>query len=190
MTATLDATLDTVPPRLLDPEDLLSMPNGDDYELIDGIPVELDMSFDADTIAFDLCLMLGNYAKLHNLGRVCGAGTGFSAFPGRPKTLRKPDGMFFAKGRLPAGPISVCKVAPDLAIEVISPTNTALEIQQKITLYRSAGVRLTWAVYPETRQCIIHRLDGTMSQVEGDGILAGEDVVPGFECRIAALFEV
>lgn len=178
------------PPRLLDPDDLMTMPECDNYELIDGIPVEMEMSTQSEAVAFDLAAMLRAFVNQHRLGRVFGSNVGFSAFPGRPKLFRKPDAMFFA-GQYPIQslPDRVLTIAPDLAVEVVSPENSANEIDEKVELYRSAGVKLIWVIYPKTVKAYVHRLNGTTSEVGRDGILDGEDVVPGFQCRIAELFE-
>jgi Uma2 family endonuclease len=191
MTATLDATLDTVPPRLLDPEDLLSMPNGDLYELIDGIPVEKPMGAQASGVNVNLMVMLANFVKQHRLGHVFDSDGGYACFPGRPKLFRKPDSSFVARGRFPDDkpPVGTITIAPDLLVEVVSPWNSYEEIAEKVRMFLDAGTRLIWVVVPKIRSATVHRLDGTTTTITSDGILSGEDVVPGFTCRIAELFD-
>lgn len=178
-------------PTLLDPDDLLTMPDGDLYELIDGVPKEKEMGARSSAIAIDLSTMLVNFVKLHRLGRVFGADAGYACFPARPKTYRKPDASFVAQGRLPDGkiPEGNLTIAPDLAVEVISPRNSYEEVEEKIALYRSAGVKLIWVIRPLTGTAMIHRLDGSADEVAANGSLSGEDVIPGFVCKIAELFE-
>ncbi|CAN5511773.1 hypothetical protein BH11PLA2_BH11PLA2_09000 [soil metagenome] len=178
-------------PRLLDPDDLLDMPDGDNYELIDGVLVEKEMGARASMIAMSLGAMLYNFVKLHRLGHVFDADAGYVCFPNHPKTVHKPDYSFVARGRFPGNSIPNGHItfAPDLAIEVISPENRYEEIDDKLALYRSAGVRLVWVVVPSTQKAYIYRANGTLDEVGPDGSLSGEDVIPGFSCRIAEIFE-
>ena len=78
--------------------------------------------------------------------------------------------------------------APDLAVDVASPTDSYEYLEQKVADYRSAGVRLIWVVNPATRSVLIRRLDRTCAELDDTGSLDGEDVVPGFACRVAELF--
>jgi Uma2 family endonuclease len=101
-----------------------------------------------------------------------------------------PDISFVAKGRLPddKSPEGYVKLAPDLAVEVASPKDTYEEVQIKVAEYKSAKVRLIWVVSPKTRTVLIRRLDGTCAEVGEAGELSGEDVIPGFTCKVADLF--
>jgi Uma2 family endonuclease len=163
----------------------------DGYELIDGIPKEKDMGAQAEAVNFDFGLMLGNFVKLHHLGRCFGSNTAYQCFPGRPAHFRKPDTSFIARDRLPPGPLPTghLTIAPDLVVEVVSPKNTYEEIEEKIAEYREAGVKLIWVIRPRTKTAMVHRLDGTVAEIPADGFLDGETVVPGFRCRLADVFE-
>src|SRR5262249_47144957 len=79
-------------------------------------------------------------------------------------------------------------VPPDLAIEVVSPNDLAYEVEGKVQEYREAGVRLLWIVYPPTRAVYIHRSDGSIAVARADDDLTGEDLLPGFRCRVSDLF--
>jgi Uma2 family endonuclease len=97
---------------------------------------------------------------------------------------------FVAAGRLegdkaPKGHITI---APDLAVEVVSPGDPLSLIETKVAEYRSAGVKLIWVIVPETRTVLIRRLDGSCAEVGATGQLSGEDVLPGFTCAVADLF--
>jgi Uma2 family endonuclease len=177
-------------PVLLEPDDLLRLPDGDHYELIDGVPKEKEMGAKADEIGVSLCAFLVNFVRPQRLGHVFGPKTGYVCFPENPKRLRQPDVSFIAAGRLdgdeaPAGHI---KVAPDIAAEIISPNNLYEEIETKVAEYRSVGVKLIWIITPETRTVLIRRLDGSCDEVGATGQLSGEDVLPGFTCAVADLF--
>ena len=177
-------------PELLEPEDLLRMPDGDQYELIDGVPVEKKMGAESDEVAVGIGALLLPYVRARGLGRVYGSQTGFQCFPGRAKLVRMPDTSFVAAGKLPGdkSPDGYIKVAPDLAVEVVSPKDTYEEVAAKVADYKSAKVRLIWVVSPKTRTVLIRRLDGTCAEVGEAGELSGEDVIPGFTCKVADLF--
>ncbi|MFO0796996.1 MAG: Uma2 family endonuclease [Gemmataceae bacterium] len=175
---------------LLEPEELLRMPDGDHYELIDGVPKEKPMGAESDSIAIGLGSLLTAFVKAKKLGLTFGAQTGYQCFPGRPKRVRMPDVSFVAKGRLPDDkpPKGYVSIAPDLAVEVLSPGELAEELAEKLADYRSAGIRLVWVVSPATRMVAIRRADGTLAELDESGTLSGEDVLPGFTCTVAELF--
>ena len=77
---------------------------------------------------------------------------------------------------------------PDLAVEVVSSNDLANGIQEKVEDYLGAGVRLVWVIYPETGVAQVLRADGTTARLTRDDSLDGEDVLPGFRCRLGDLF--
>ena len=175
---------------LLDPDDLLRMPDGDRYELIDGVPVEKKMGAESDRIALRLGGLLDQYCLRTGCGLAFGSSTGYRCFPNNLRQLRKPDVSFIATGRLPRdeAPEGDIDIAPDLAVEAVSPNDTYEEVQQKLMDYRSAKVRLVWVISPKTKSVLIRRLDGSCAELFADGELFGEDVIPGFTCKVADLF--
>lgn len=179
-----------LPAGLLEPEDLLAMPNGDHYELIDGVPREKPMGAQSDETAALLATHLNTFIRPRKLGRVYGSQTGFQCFPGKPALMRMPDASFVATGRLPGNttPEGYIKIAPDIAAEVISPNETYEEVEAKVAEYRSAGVKLVWVVSPKSRTVLVRRLDGTCAELTEAGTLSGEDALPGFACPVAELF--
>lgn len=86
-------------------------------------------------------------------------------------------------------PTGHCRVTPDLAIEAVSPNDIAYAVEAKIEQWLAAGVRLVWVLYPDTQRLHVHRQDGTASKLRADDMLSGEDVVPGFQCRVAEIFQ-
>lgn len=175
---------------LVEPEDLLAMPDGDRYELIDGIPREKPMGAQSEEIGGLLLTQINVFIRPRKLGRAYPSQTGFQCFPGDPKLVRLPDTSFVAAGRLPGdqSPEGYIKVAPDLAVEVVSPNELYEEVEAKVADYRSAGVKLIWVVSPKSRTVLIRRPDGTCAEVGEAGQLSGEDVIPGFACPVAELF--
>jgi Uma2 family endonuclease len=176
--------------QVFTPEDLLTMPDGDRFELVDGKLVEQDMGALSSHVAGELFLCLGLFLRSHRLGWVFPADTTYQCFPGRPNVVRKPDVSFIRLGRLPNEelPGGHIRIASDLAAEVVSPKDLFYEVEEKVAEYRSAGVSLIWVIVPPTRTVLIRRGDGTASEVGPDGELDGEGVLPGFRCRVADLF--
>jgi Uma2 family endonuclease len=177
-------------PTLLDPDDLLAMPGGDSYELIDGRPVEKPMGAKADEIALSLAVALRQYVRAKQLGRVYGAQTGYRCFPGRTKQVRKPDVSFVARGRLPNDetPEGDILIAPDLAVESVSANDTYAEVEVKVQEFLAAGVKLVWVICPASKTVLVRRPGRTCSDLTEADTLSGEDVVPGFSCPVAELF--
>ena len=174
----------------VEPEELLAMTDGDRYELIDGIPWEKHMGAESDEIAVMAATALITFVRSRKLGRVYGSQTGYQCFPDAPKMVRMPDTSFVAAGRLEGdrSPEGYIKIAPDLAVEVVSPNEEYEEVEAKVAQYRSAGVKLIWVVSPKSQTVIVRRLDGTCAEVGAAGELSGEDVLPGFACKVADLF--
>ncbi len=175
--------------RLYTVEDLLIMEDGDAYELDDGVLREVPKGAESEEVAFELLAELRNFLKGQNLGRVLPPNVGLQMFVDRPRRLPRPDGGFIKAGRLPGNrfPKGFLKIAPDMVFESISPNELAGYTMQKIEDYLSAGVRLVWVLYPETRIATVYRLDGTSSVVPAGGALDGEDVIPGFRCELETI---
>ncbi|MEX0819029.1 MAG: Uma2 family endonuclease, partial [Pirellulaceae bacterium] len=87
-------------------------------------------------------------------------------------------------------PVGHIRIAPDLAIEVVSPNDLAVYIDGKIDEYLQAGVRLIWVVYPETKHVLIYRAGTTVQRLGVEDELSGEDVLPGFRLAISKIFPV
>ena len=175
---------------LLTPEDLLAMPDERRFELIDGEPVERDMGALSGWVGGQIHDFLNQHCRANMLGWVFPADVGFQCFPDRPRTLRKSDAAFIRTGRLPNEqiPDGHIRIAPDLAVEVVSPSDLAYEVDEKVNAYLKAGVRLVWVVNPHIRTVLIYRSDGSVGLVREADELSGEDVVPGFRCPVALIF--
>jgi Uma2 family endonuclease len=79
-------------------------------------------------------------------------------------------------------------IPPDLAVEVVSPNDLAYDVESKVVEYLDANVALVWVIDPEARTVRIYRRDGSISWLREQGELSGEDVLPGFQCRVATIF--
>jgi Uma2 family endonuclease len=178
--------------QIVTPEQLAAMPNDKDFELVDGQLVERNMGNKSAWVALELAHYLRVFARQQKLGWVIGAEGGYRLDPRRPNHVRKPDVSFVQFGRLPnEQPASAYdNLAPDLAVEVISPNDTVLELEEKIEEYLTAGVRLVWVINPDLRTLAVHRPDRSGEILRNGDEIDGEDVLPGFRCRLSEIFSM
>lgn len=184
------------------PEDLLMMPDGKNFELVDGQLVERHrttpppqgedhMGFLADQIAVRLLQRLANFCDEHPLGWVLMPSSGgFQGFPHSPRRICKPDVAFVRYGRFPDEqlPPGNAQLAPDLAAEVVSPNDVYEDVIEKIEEYLRAGVRLVWVISPRNHTIHVYRANRSAHVLRENDELDGEDVVPGFRCPVRDLF--
>lgn len=159
-------------------------------ELVGGRVVEMSPpGFRHGAIAVSVASLLASHVKSSELGRVV-VEAGFK-LASDPDTVRGPDVAFVRRERLASslGPEGFFHGAPDLAIEIESPEETASELRQKIREYLLAGTRLVWVLQPDTRSAIVHRPGASPQTVGPDDVLDGGDVVSGFRCRVGDLFD-
>ena len=172
-------------------EDLLAMPSdGNSYELVRGeLRMMTPAGFEHGRIAMRLGWRIGRHVEENDLGEVLAAETGFT-LERDPDTVRAPDVAFVHRDRVPspAERQKFAELAPDLAVEVISPSNKPSEIEEKISDYLKAGVRLIWVVYPETQSVVEHRPNTPAKTFDREDVLQADDVLPGFTCSVAELF--
>jgi Uma2 family endonuclease len=182
--------MSTVVDKTYTPEDLLAMPDRKNYELVDGHLVEKDVSVLSSWVGGKAYRAVDDFATAHQLGWVWHADLGYVCFPDDPGKVRKPDVSFIRKERMPKGPTSegYVYIAPDLAVEVLSPNDLAYEVDNKVLEYLDAGVPLVWVINPEARTVRIHRRNGELSWLREQDELLGEDVLPGFRCAVSSLF--
>jgi Uma2 family endonuclease len=168
------------------PEELLTMQDGKSYELVDGQLVDRKMGMESTWVATRVVARLERFCDEHRLGWAFQSDAGYQCFPQEPGLVRKPDVSFVAFGRFPGGvlPKGWSKIPPNLVVEVVSPNETAYEVEDKLDDYERVGVPLIWVINPKTRTVRIHRSDGTVSYLHEDGELSGEDVIPGFRCLV------
>jgi Uma2 family endonuclease len=179
------------PEKLYTPEDLLRMPDGDRYELVDGRLVEHNMSFWSSYVAGTLLNKISNYCAAGRPGWVVPEGTSYQCFPDSPDRVRKADVSFIRLDRWSMEQAQAeghVRIAPDLAVEVLSPNDLAYEVDAKVEEFLAAGVRLVWVVNPEKRTVRVYRAQGTGTILREQDELDGEDVLPGFRCPIRELF--
>lgn len=174
------------------PEDLLKMPDSERFELIDGELVEQHTSFWSTFVAGRLFRRMDAHCEARQLGWVAPEGASYACFPPGRGNIRRADVSFIAGGRLPVDQARTeghLPIAPDLAVEVVSPNDLVYEVADKVRDYLDAGVRLVWVINPESRTAEIHRGQGQGVILHENDELDGEDVLPGFRCRLGDLFQ-
>src|SRR5688572_12715844 len=138
--------------RAYTPEDLLQMPKGERYELVDGNLVERNMGFLSSYVGARLMRLMEARCQPDQQGWVLGPDCGYQCFPDDPSKVRKPDVSFIALARLSGNPLpgAFVRIAPDLAAEVLSPNDLDWETDQRVEDLLSVGVRLVWVINPQS----------------------------------------
>lgn len=170
-------------------DDLLRVLDGEGLicELVDGVLVEKAMGWYESRVAAALIYFLEHFLSENDLGVVAGADGVSRILPDR---IRAPDVAFFRWERFPDRNLPrerVPDLAPDLAVEVLSKSNTPNEMEGKVEEYLRAGASLVWLIDAETESVRVFSRDGVGR--DGAGILDGSNLLPGFELSLGALFE-
>jgi Uma2 family endonuclease len=160
------------------------------YELVDGILVEKATGFEESLIAAELIRLLGNFAARRKSGLVAGEGGMLRLAKG---LVRIPDVSFISYSRLPGRkpprqPIP--RLAPNLAIEVVSLSNTVREMERKLIDYFDAGVELVWLVDPKARAVTEYTAPDAARAIAPGQTLSGGSVLPGFKIKLRDLFGI
>ncbi len=179
------------PPGYATEDDVLRIESAEDrlYELENGVLVEKPMGWYESIIALQVAIEIGIYLREHDLGQVLGADGSLKILAG---TVKIPDVSFISWERFPKQKLArrpIPSLVPDLAIEVLSETNTAAEMQFKLERYFEAGVRRVWYIQPETRSATCYTSPTQSETIPSDGSLTGRDVLPGFQLSLSWLFE-
>jgi len=132
---------------------------------------------------------IANHVAAHELGRVYQGETGFTVAR-NPDTNLAPDIAFVHRDRVIRTPDhrGFLNQAPDLAVEIHSPTQSLRHAQRKMEIYRESGVRMGWLVHPYRRTITVYRPERDPIVLGTDDILDGEDVLPGFMLKVGDLF--
>jgi Uma2 family endonuclease len=161
------------------------------YEVIDGVRVEREPMGAFETVlASWLCHVMNSFAA----GKKLGLAVNEVLFVlNAARTLnRRPDVAFVSYARWPTAIVArepAWNVVPDLAVEIVSPTNLAEEIDRKITDYFQAEVRLVWVFYPDSGRVYVYHSPTHVSILERTDTLDGGEVLPDFRLSITGLYE-
>jgi Uma2 family endonuclease len=172
-------------------EEFETMPLDGSWELIDGKLVESNLAVEmASCVSATIVAILGRFVRSHRLGRVYSAGCGFVLFPDRD-TVRVPDVAFVRAERAPHGEARrhFPRLAPDLAVEVLSPSDLVADAIAKVGMYLQAGVSLVWLVAPFDSIITVFHKEGLMETLRVGETLGGYDVLPGLSVPLAEVFE-
>jgi Uma2 family endonuclease len=179
------------PPGTATEADVIAAFNGEKRlcELVDGVLVEKAMGFYESLVAGVLLGYLRMFLSQQKLGVVLGEAGTVRLMPG---LVRIPDVAFFSwrhfpNRKLPRRPIP--PVVPDLAVEVLSASNTKTEMENKLQEYFAAGVPLVWYVDPETRTVRVYTSLTEVRTLGEDDTLDGGSALPGFRLSIREWFE-
>ena len=158
------------------------------YELVDGVLVEKAMGVQESYLAVLLAGLLGDFAGRHDLGFVLGADGMARLAPG---LVRIPDVSFISWDRIPGRQIPrvpMLGFGPDLAVEVLSPSNTREEMDRKLRDYFATNVLLVWYVSPASRTVQIFAAVDQATLLREEDVLTGEPLLPGFRLSVRDLF--
>jgi Uma2 family endonuclease len=174
-------------------QDLWQLGEGDvRRELVNGEVIEMaPVGAKHGQITGRLYRRLADHAERHGGGEVVVGDVGFVLqLAADPERVRAPDVAFVARHKLPEGrlPERFLVGAPDLAVEVLSPTDNPVEIQQKVRDYLEAGGRLVWMVAPQAKTVTVYRANGSARLLRDHEALDGEDVLPGLTIPLADVF--
>jgi Uma2 family endonuclease len=188
----VEPTIIPPPGRPWTEDDLLTLDNDDQhrYELVRGELRQMSpSSFTHGGYEIRLLVALAKYLEKHpEMGEIRPGDTGFR-LQTEPLTVRVPDVSFVAAERIPTDDTpAFLALAPDLVVEIISPSETAKSMAEKVSDYLGAGTRLLWLVYPEQQEVQEYRPDAPFHIYRIDEELDGREVLPGFRYALRALF--
>ncbi len=161
---------------------------GKEYELVNGKPEEKEMAGARHGgVGSRLHRRLGVYVEENDLGEVYGPDTTFLI----GENQRLPDIAFVSAEKMPpeGEPEGIWEIAPDLAVEVVSPNDLFEKVQDKIWDYFNAGVKQVWLVAPQHRTVTVYRSPFEITVFGEDQELVSEDLLPGFRCKLGEIFK-
>ena len=180
----------TTKQKLMTADELLRLPKGEGrrYELIRGVLVEKMPTGDphGDTVVLT-SYFLTQYTFDSGYG-VTRAGEPGYRLDREPDTVRAPDVAWISPDRIPEGAQGYPEFAPDLVVEVKSPSNSNAEIAAKAAMWLCYGSRQAWVLDPEDTTVTIHRPNTEPVVPTEDDVIDGGDLLPGFSCPVWRLF--
>ena len=160
-------------------------------ELIRGVLCEtMPTGHEHGRVVINLGTELRNFVKTRKLGSLTASDSGVW-LERDPDTVREPDIAYFSAERMPPGVrvTGYAETPPDLVVEVVSPSNTIREVNDKAFMWLGYGVRLVWVVYQYTRTVDVYQSGRAVTTLTDDDTLDGLDILPGFACGVSEIFE-
>jgi Uma2 family endonuclease len=177
--------------RLMTAAELADLPeDGNRYELSRGMLICMSpTSVGPSRIAGKMVARIGSFVDEHELG-IYGTADGGFRLASNPDTVRAPDAWFVRAERLQAGvdEVGFFAGAPDLVVEVLSPSDRFKDVMLKIRDYLEAGVPLIWVLDAQSRVTAIFKPGAPVRFLDRDDTLDGEDVLPGFKLPLREVF--
>jgi len=176
--------------HLVTAEELLEHPEWEHCELIDGKVISLSPpNARHGKCSHTISRLLGNFVDARKCGEVL-VEAGFILCR-KPDTVRAPDVMYLSNARMPPGgiPNEYLPVPPDLAVEVVSPTDRSSDVTEKVASFLAAGVKVVWVVDPASRSAQVHRVGQPVVALTEDGALTASDLLPGFSLPLKDIFQ-
>jgi Uma2 family endonuclease len=155
------------------------------FELMDGEIVEKMPSFTPSKLSMRIGRFIGNYLDTQLLGYVTGEAGGYIL---SEQHTFNPDVGYISKARLPEIPEREVEGAPDLAVEVMSPTDRKRKMRNKAEIYLLYGTKIVWLVFPDTQMVEVYTPDADVVEKGVDDTLDGGEVLPGFTLTVRSIF--
>ncbi|MFN0148727.1 MAG: Uma2 family endonuclease [Dehalococcoidia bacterium] len=178
------------PPRVT-AEEFLTIAERGNYELVHGEVREKSVSVRASWTGGQFFGGLNTFALQSGLGFAFPPDTLLRIWPSDPNHLRSADAAYIRAARLPGGLLpdtGYLEITPDLVAEAVSRHDQAEDVERKVREYLAAGVGLVWVAYPVTRTVHVYRANGTADVLDDTGTLSGEELLPGLNIPVAAIF--
>lgn len=159
------------------------------YELVKGKVVEMTPPGGVHgAVVLNIAGPLWNYLRQNPIGKLV-TESGY-VLERRPDTVRGPDVSFVTTEHLPATgvPKAFFEGTPDLAVEVVSPSNTPAQVNAKVREYLRSGAQQVWVAYPDERAVVAHHKDGSVQRYEEGDALEGGKLLPGFSLAVREIF--
>jgi Uma2 family endonuclease len=178
----------TVKEKLLTGDQALALGIDQPFDLVNGRIIYMDYTGDAHgIIESEISRHLGNFNVTRRLGWVLAGEVGvYTRF--EPDTVRGVDVVFISRQRLTSPSGKALQVAPELVVEIISPTDRWSELRSKIAEYFAIGVERVWIVEPEKKQLLVYRTPTEFSQFTQQESVRGEGILEGFTLSLSELF--
>ncbi len=157
-------------------------------ELVDGVLVEKTMGLRESVFACVLIQILKNFVDQDRSGLVAGPDGMMQLAPG---LVRIPDVSFVSRDQFPSGrpgPEPVPLLRPNLAVEILAPSNSRAEMEQKLRDYFAAGSQLVWSLDPTERTICVYTSPENGITLDETGMLEGGEVLPGFRLDVREWF--
>jgi Uma2 family endonuclease len=176
--------------KLITADELFKMGTEVRTELVKGVLREMNPTgWSHGNIASEIHLKLGPFVRDHGLGQTVIAEAGFR-IESNPDTVRAPDVAFVCADRVPTGfHGKFFEGAPDLAVEVVSPTDRLTDVMEKVELWLRCGTQTVWLVDPIRKSASVFKVADGQVQSCNVEVLVDQDLLPGFELPVSELWD-